>query len=63
MIIKETFMELADKVNDWSVETFNSLKKRLHKNSPYKNDANINYQNTWNVIEKFTKKRRRKDIA
>ena len=63
VIIKETFMKLKDSVKDWSSETFNSLKRRLHENKPYKQDKNRNYENIWNNIDQNIKNRKRKDIA
>lgn len=63
-VILNVYDELKSEISDWSVETFTTLKKRLHKNNEYRKcDPNRNYDLTWREIDTSTDNRRRKDIS
>ena len=61
-VIKSTYNKINHKVMDWTRENFASLKLKIHQNMAYKKDSNRNYDNTWQIIQNSTSKRKQKDI-
>ena len=61
-VIKDTYRKLKNQVIDWSLESFSSLKLKLHKNNEYRKEINRNYDNTWELIKHSTSNRKQRDL-
>jgi hypothetical protein len=61
--IIEVYNELKPEVNDWAKETFNTIKRRLHKNNDYPQRTIRNFTDTWNCINKCTNDRKARDLC